>query len=45
VSPRTAPAPASRPWLQRLGVVTFALFLLKGIAWLTVPFVLSWLAK
>jgi hypothetical protein len=45
VSPRTAPAPATRSWLQRFGAVTFALFLLKGIAWLTVPFVLGWLAK
>jgi len=35
--PATKPNCPVRPFWRRLGVVAFALFLLKGLAWLVVP--------
>jgi hypothetical protein len=28
-------------WIKRIGVLGFAFFLVKGVAWLTVPLVLA----
>jgi hypothetical protein len=32
-----------RPWVKRLGMIGFCFFLIKGLAWLTVPLLL-WLS-
>lgn len=31
----------ARPWLRRAGAAGFAFFLVKGLAWLVVPFVVA----
>ncbi len=36
--------PAGRRWIARLGVLGFAFFFIKGMAWLIVPAALAWMA-
>lgn len=34
--------PAKRRWLERLGMVGFAFFFIKGLLWLVAPFLFYW---
>lgn len=38
----TPVAPKSGSWIAKLGWAAFVFFLVKGLAWLTVPAVLAW---
>jgi hypothetical protein len=34
-----------RQWVERLGVIGFAFFLVKGLLWLTVPALIAYWAR
>lgn len=40
-TPNRTTSETSRQWLQRAGAAGFAFFLIKGLAWLVVPFVVA----
>lgn len=44
-TPDRCPVPTGwRKWIARFGVLGFAFFFIKGMAWLIVPAALAWMA-